>query len=225
VVSKATGLDHLLIVDDQILFATSVASLLRTVGQEVETISGPSVEAVIDMVDRLAPVLVLLDLMLGPLGSGLDLIQPIKAAGGRVVMMTGEQDPALLGACIEAGALGVVSKMTGLGELVEAVRRAINDELVMGYHQRQVLLDAVHVARESNRRRNAPFSLLSSREQAVLVRLMAGESAETIAATNYVSIATVRAQIQSILKKLGVTSQLGAVAIAHDAAWRPFSAG
>jgi hypothetical protein len=38
-----------------------------------------------------------------------------------------------------------------------------------------------------------------------------------IAAASYVSLSTVRSQIRSILTKLGVSSQLAAVALAHDA--------
>ena len=115
---------RVLIVDDHELLATSLAMALRQQGMEVDIIVGPRVDDVLDAARRLAPVLVLLDLDLGPgLGSGVDLIPPLRAAGGRVVMMTGIVEPARLAACVEAGAIGVVGKAAGFGELVEAVRR------------------------------------------------------------------------------------------------------
>jgi DNA-binding NarL/FixJ family response regulator len=214
--------ERLVIIDDQLLIASSLASILRLEGWEVETISGPSAPAVIDAVSRLAPVLVLLDLVLGPpLGSGLDLIRPLTVAGGRVVMMTGEAEPSRLGACVEAGAVGILSKTIGWHDLVDAVRRAGNNEQLLTQHQREILLAALQNARESDRRREAPFRSLSRREQAVLVRIMAGDSADAIAENAYVSITTIRGQIRAILKKLGVPSQLAAVAMAHEAHWPP----
>ena len=50
---------------------------------------------------------------------------------------------------------------------------------------------------------------------------MDGCSAERIADESFVSIATVRSQIRSILEKLDVRSQLAAVALAHRAEWTP----
>ena len=48
---------------------------------------------------------------------------------------------------------------------------------------------------------------------------MAGLPAAAIAAAGYVSEATVRTQIRAVLTKLGVTSQLQAVALARRAGW------
>ena len=55
----------------------------------------------------------------------------------------------------------------------------------------------------------------------MLQGLVRGMSAEEIAADTYVSIATVRSHIRAILQKLGVNSQLAAVAAATKAGWRP----
>jgi DNA-binding NarL/FixJ family response regulator len=60
---------------------------------------------------------------------------------------------------------------------------------------------------------------LTDRERAVLTHLMHGLTAQEIAATDFVSVATVRSQIASILMKLGVRNQLAAVAYAHRACW------
>jgi DNA-binding NarL/FixJ family response regulator len=57
---------------------------------------------------------------------------------------------------------------------------------------------------------------LSTRERQVLARLAAGVPASAIATEFVVSLATVRAQIRSVLAKLEVNSQLAAVALAHQ---------
>ena len=46
-----------------------------------------------------------------------------------------------------------------------------------------------------------------------------GKAASEIAADAFVSLATVRTQIRAVLLKLGVHSQLAAVACAHRANW------
>ena len=58
---------------------------------------------------------------------------------------------------------------------------------------------------------------LTRRERDVLDRLQAGQPAAEIAAAYVVALATVRAHIRAILRKLGVPSQLAAVALAHRA--------
>jgi DNA-binding NarL/FixJ family response regulator len=63
------------------------------------------------------------------------------------------------------------------------------------------------------------FGALTEREQFVLAELIEGHCAEEIAKASFVSISTVRSQIKSILHKLGVSSQLAAVALARRARW------
>lgn len=209
-----------LIVEDHELLAGTMAMALRQQGLDVHAAAGPSGAAVVELARKLAPVLILLDLDLGAaLGSGLDLIRPLVATGARVVMVTGVADQARLGACLEAGAVGVVSKAAEFSVLIETVNRAIDGGPLMRDEDRQALLDAARDRRRADHDRLAPFDALSPKEQAVLVHLLAGESAETIAERSYVSLATVRSHIRAILLKLGVNSQLAAVALARNAGW------
>ena len=218
----ATSRTKLLIVEDHELLSGTLAFALRQLGIEVETSHGPTPTDVVAAAGRLAPVLVLLDLELGAgLGSGLDLIRPLTAVGAKVVIMTGVTERARLAACLEAGAMGIVSKTTGFDELVEAVRRLAEGQAILSDNDRQELLADLRAKRSADRQRLAPFEALTSREKAVLAGLVAGESAEEIAARSYVSLSTVRTQIRSILLKLRVKSQLTAVALAREAGWPP----
>ena len=208
-----------LLVEDHELLAGTLAMALRQKGLQVHAAAGPSAAAVVDLARTLAPVLVLLDLDLGSMGSGRDLIGPLTETGARVVMVTGVADPARLGACLEAGAVGVVSKATEFSVLIDTVHRALEGSPLMRVDERQALLEAARARRRAEHDRLAPFDTLTPREQAVLVHLLAGESAETIAERSYVSLATVRSHIRAILLKLGVNSQLAAVALARNAGW------
>jgi DNA-binding NarL/FixJ family response regulator len=213
---------RVLVVEDHDLVASTLALALGRDGIDVHIAMGPSGHDVVELARSLAPVLVLLDLNLGdPLGSGLDLIAPLRSVGARVVMMTGVTDPVRLAACVEAGAMGIISKASRFDELVETVRRAARGATLLSSTRRHELLAALRAHRALEQKRLAPFASLSPRERAVLARLVQGDSAETIAAQSYVSLATVRSQIRSILAKLGVTSQLAAVAMARQAGWPP----
>jgi DNA-binding NarL/FixJ family response regulator len=50
---------------------------------------------------------------------------------------------------------------------------------------------------------------------------MTGRQVGDIAKLCFVSESTVRTQVKSILAKLQVSSQIGAVALAHRARWQP----
>ena len=55
----------------------------------------------------------------------------------------------------------------------------------------------------------------------MLGALIDGMSAEEIAEADFVALTTIRSQIRAILQKLGVRSQLAAVAKANRAGWQP----
>jgi two-component system, NarL family, nitrate/nitrite response regulator NarL len=63
------------------------------------------------------------------------------------------------------------------------------------------------------------FDRLTPREEEVLLALMSGAKARDICLQSFVSMPTVRSQIRAILTKLGVTSQLAAVALAYQSGW------
>ena len=60
-----------------------------------------------------------------------------------------------------------------------------------------------------------PFDTLTTREHTVLQHMQQGRSACEIAKLDYVTVSTVRTQIRGILRKLRVTSQLEALALAN----------
>ncbi|HXP98899.1 MAG TPA: LuxR C-terminal-related transcriptional regulator [Solirubrobacteraceae bacterium] len=106
------------------------------------------------------------------------------------------------------------------------------DEIVVSLHQAlKRLTSTANESRSNNQlgpvgavpQRAWPeaFAILTPREQRVLAELMEGHTADQIAKESWVSVSTVRSQIKSILHKLGVNSQLAAVAMAWRAGWRP----
>lgn len=205
---------RVLIVEDQRLMAIGLQLALRARGWEAETVSGPTFDDIVAHAQRFQPHGVLLDLNLGDLGSGIDLVQPMLATGARVLMLTAERRRLNLAECLEAGAEGWIGKGAGLDEVDSALSHLLDGEAVLGRTDRAALLAELQLERSGRRRANAAFEQLTHREALVLGALIDGLSAEEIAAAHFVALTTVRSQIRAVLQKLGVRSQLAAVAIA-----------
>lgn len=207
------------IVDDHELLAHSAAFALRAHGIEAQVVEVTTLAEIEAGVLRIRPQAVLLDLHLGPIGLSTPLISSFRAAGIDVVVLTGETDRAAWGACIEAGAAALVEKRLSFDELVDRLRRVIAGDAAMPSAERLELLATLQERRSEATARLEQFSRLTEREAEILQRLMLGRSAEDISEEVFVAIATVRSHIRAILQKLGVNSQLAAVAAATSAGW------
>ena len=209
-----------LLVDDHELLAETLRVALSSEGVPCELVTPTSLRDVLRGVERQRPRLTLLDLDLGPrVGDGTALVGPIRALGGDVLVVTGATDPGAAAAAVEAGAIGYVPKSAPFDQLLVVVRRALAGEQVLSDCDRFELLARLRVRRAERRMSRAPFERLSPREQEVLRELADGRGVEAISARAVVSQATVRTQVRAILTKLGVSTQLAAVARARQAGW------
>ena len=211
---------RVLLVDDHPIVVDALAMSLKLEGLDVEVSPDLDLAQIVERAKAAPPDIVLLDLDLGGRPAR-PLIRPLTELGARVVMVTGERDPVDLGRCLEEGALGIVSKNVPFARLQEAVLDAVNGRNVMPEGDRLQLLDAVVKWRREEDARRAPFASLTKRERTVMGHLVDGRTADEIAESEFVSLATVRSQIQSILRKLQVNSQLAAVALAKQHGWSP----
>lgn len=209
------------VIDDHELLAHSAAYALRAHGIDAQVVEVSTLAAIEAEVLRMQPQVVLLDLHLGALGLSTPLIPRLRAAGIDVVVLTGETDRAAWGACIEAGAAALVEKRLSFDELVDRLRRIIAGDAPMAAFERIELLEELSSRRRDEHSRLDQFRRLTARESEVLQGLIQGRSADEIAADTFVSLATVRSHIRAILQKLGVNSQLAAVAAATQAGWQP----
>jgi DNA-binding NarL/FixJ family response regulator len=218
--TEGAGRRRLLIVDDHDLLVQTLRAALEAEGYDVRC--APSVAAgdVLDDATASHPDVVLLDLGLGE-ASGLPLIEPLSRLGATVVIVTGETDRLRLAECVEAGAVGVVSKSAEFDAFLDAIDEAATLGSLLSPHQREELLSELRRQRAEDRDRLRRFERLTRREREVLAQLVEGRSAEAIAETSVVALSTVRSQIRAVLTKLGVNSQLAAVALARQVRWEP----
>lgn len=210
----------ILVVDDHPLLANGLRVELERAGAAVDLVD-PSggVEAILAALERAEPDCVVLDLGLPVPGGGEALVPALVGRGIRVAVLTGETDRAALTRAAGHGASVVLSKTEALDEIVGTVLDvAAGVEVRTG--SRAVLLAEHRRAVEDRQRRHRPFETLTGREREILDALIRGHSPRRIAERDVVSIETVRSQVKSVLRKLGVGSQLEAVALANARHWR-----
>jgi DNA-binding NarL/FixJ family response regulator len=208
-----------MLVDDHRLFSTSVALALRSKGFEVDTPPLTSLAELRDRISEARPDLVIVDRALGEIGDGEALIACARAAGVPAVVVSGALDDVAAGRCYALGAAACLSKSEPLEVLLATVAAVAGGEQPVPRGERDRLVDAWRRWQAAADAAAGPFGQLTRRESEVLRRLMDGLSVRAIAAANVVSEVTVRSQVRGILAKLGVSSQLEAVAMARRAGW------
>ena len=208
------------LVDDHQLLAQSLAMALRFEGVACTVPELADREALVRSVLQDPPDLVLLDLDLGgAIGDGSSLVAPFVEAGCRVLVVSASTDEDQVCRALELGASGVVRKDVPFAKLLDAALAAARGEELMVPTERRRMLEDARARRTQRSAALAPFERLSAREAQVLRALANGQSVALIAVSCFVSEATVRSQVRAVLTKLGVGSQLEAVAMAHRHGW------
>lgn len=214
----------IVLVDDHPLLAAGLKASLASRDLVLEAAPELTHENVIAFVIDHSPQLVVLDHSIPPMGISTGLIAPIRALEIPVAMLTGSIDDALWGSLLAAGALGVLGKDEPMQDLVEGLvqiidgkpfRPARTDEYRRAWQRQSAEQD----------RALAPFQSLSKRESTVLRALVDGNGPNEIADAQFVSVETVRSQLKSAFRKLQVSSQLEAVALAHETGWNTLPRG
>lgn len=123
-------------------------------------------------------------------------------------------------AALRAGASGFLLKEATASELVNAVVSVARGDAVLSPRMTRQLLN-IHSASLPNDtpavdESNQKLAALTSREREVLLEVAAGKSNSEIAANLFVSEATVKTHVGSILAKLGLRSRVQAVIFAYD---------
>jgi DNA-binding NarL/FixJ family response regulator len=207
-----------LLTDDQPLLRRGFRMILEAEGDiTVAAEAGNGAEAV-ELARRHAPDVVLMDIRM-PGTDGIEATRRITAADARVrvlILTTFDLDEYAFGA-LRAGASGFLLKDVRPGELVAAIRTvAAGDAVIAPRVTRRLLEEYARVLPLSGLRQRYPqLSALTERE--VLVAVARGLSNAEIAASLYVSEATVKSHVGRILAKLGLRDRVQVVVLAYEA--------
>lgn len=210
--------DTVLILDDHELVGTSLAAALRGEGEQASFRAAHSVADVRGAAAAAGSGLLVLDLDLGRDEQGrrvdtIPLIPELLSAGWRILVLSGSSNPVRIGASLYIGAFTWVSKVSPMPMLVGAVREARAGRSLLAPTQRQLLIERYLEWDRTQRELREKLATLTPREREVLDLLADGKRAQAIADTFVVSLPTVRTQVRAVLGKLGVASQLEAVAL------------
>jgi len=201
---------RILIVDDHQLAREGLKAVLSDDGLEVvgEAESG---EEALALVARLLPDVVLMDVRLGPGIDGLEATRRIAALGlpSRVLMLSLHDMPAYVREALAAGAAGYVLKDASIAELRGAVSQIMAGQSVMP-------LGLINAALRESEREVRPADALAAltvREREVLAQIAEGLTNKEIARLLTVSPATVKAHVERIIAKLGVSDRTQAAVL------------
>jgi two-component system nitrate/nitrite response regulator NarL len=166
------------------------------------------------------PHLVILDVRTLDVISGSQLVGQFHRLGLQICVIDEADDAERSHAFIGAGVSALIDGNGRIDQLFRTIDRLFRRSSAE-YTDRKPSSALTPVPGRSHEIRLPHFGDLTERERFVLAELVEGHCAEEIATAAFVSVSTVRSQIKAILQKLGVSSQLAAVALARRAGWSP----
>ncbi len=204
---------RVLLVEDHRVVAEGLAALLSD-DPDLDVVGWVGSVADAERLTPTGPVdIVVADYWL-PDGTGVDAVAALRTRwpDAAVLFLSVDDTDEVMLAALEAGAAGYLVKSAGGADVVSAVRRAAEGEILVPPHRLAALLTLRRERAERSRR----MSSLTPREREVLSLMAEGMDNREVAARLHVSYATVRSHVRHLLGKLGARSKLEAVVRAAD---------
>lgn len=192
-----------MLVDDHPLMRRGLNQLLEDEERfsVVAEVSG-GVEAVAKA-QELKPNLIVLDLNMRGM-SGLDTLKSLRTDGSeaKIVILSVSDSPSDIDAVLDAGADGYLLKDTEPEVLIERLSKVLDGERVYSEEVQEYLIGRSSV--------KSIFDQLTQRETQILQHVAKGYRNKQIAEILFISEATVKVHMKSLLKKLDVPSRTAA---------------
>ncbi len=205
----------ILLVDDHPLLRTGLAMTLddepdfEIVGQAADA------EEALDVVDRLDPDLVVVDLSLPGMG-GLELVKHLQTIRPetRTLVVSRHDESLYAERAVRAGAKGYVSKLEAGEKIVAAVRTVLRGGIFLSDDVKDKMLFGAAAGRDPMA---SPLEVLSDRELEVFEMTGRGVETKEVAERLHLSVKTVESYRARIKTKLGLTNSTEL--IAHAVRW------
>jgi NarL family two-component system response regulator LiaR len=199
---------RVMLVDDHNVVRSGLATFLRAYDDlELVGEAKNGLEA-INLCRHKQPDVILMDLMM-PEMDGIAATQAILADYPeiKIIAMTSFEEEQLVHGVLAAGAISYLIKNVNSDELAKAIRDAVSGRSTLSPEAARVLVQATRPTKQ-------PLFDLTEREMDVLKLVVQGQSNQQIADALFISLATVKAHVSSILSKLQVSSRAEAIAYA-----------
>ena len=193
---------RVLLVDDHQLVRAGLQSLIESTDDlDVVGAASDGAEA-IDLVDQLAPDIVLMDLSM-PGVDGIEATRRIVAAHPevQVLVLTSFSDGERVRRALDAGAVGYLRKDADPQDLLDGMRAVVRGESPLDPRAARAMLQTRPAARGDD---------LTDREREVLELITRGMANKQIARALHISDSTVKAHVGSIFQRIGVTDRTSA---------------
>lgn len=204
------GSMNILVVDDHPLYRSGVAYTLQDTGLAVGVVECSTLEAALQRLDGgLRADLMILDLQM-PGYQGLDSVRTVR--GRRpdvpVLVLSGNEDPAIVRECIDLGACGFVPKSAPADQFHAALQLVLSGGVYLPPTSLSVGAPATRAQQDAWSRLGAH---LTERQRQVLLGIVQGKPNKVIARDLGLSDTTVKSHVAHILDALVVSNRTEAV--------------
>ncbi len=195
-----------LLVDDHPLMRKGVNQLLSCESEFTVIAEANNGADALTIANKEEPDLILLDLNMKGM-SGLDTLKVMREEGitATVIVLTVSDNKQDIHALINAGADGYLLKDTEPDDLVRMLKQA----MVTGTAYSDIVTEIM----QSKSTSEDIFDSLTKREKEILAKVACGLSNRQIADQLFISEATVKVHLKSLLKKLKVKSRVAATVL------------
>ncbi|AZL85556.1 response regulator [Aliivibrio salmonicida] len=201
---------NVVIVDDHPLMRRGIGQLLSF--EDEFTLAGEASNGTdaVALISKDEPDLVLLDLNMKGM-SGLDTLHALRNEGVTcpIVILTVSDNKQDIKTLIKAGADGYLLKDSEPDELIALLKQAIQGD--------KAYSEQVKICLEEGKNGDDKLSSLTARELEILQNVAKGMRNKQVADKLFISEATVKVHMKSLLKKLNVKSRVAATLLYLDA--------
>ena len=211
---------RVLLVDDDALVRAGLRMILSS-AEDLEVVGEIDDGAgAVAAVREYRPDVVLMDIRMARM-DGISATEALRrlAAPPQVIVLTTFQADEQVMSALRAGASGFLVKDTPPTEIISAVRLVASGDAIISPSVTRTLLSHVGSGLAAERRRDAAQRLaaLTHREREVAAAVESGASNAEVAASLFMSEATVKAHVSRLLTKLGVVNRVQIAILVHDA--------
>ncbi|WP_416423415.1 response regulator transcription factor [Pseudomonas sp. App30] len=205
----------LLLVDDHSLIRAGVRALVSDIPGYAVVGEASDGAQLVDMVRRLDPDIVLLDLSMRDTG-GLEALGRLQAtrARSKVLILSMHTDPEMIMQALEMGAHGYLLKDTTAVELGQALDALRSNERYLSPAIAHTVINQALIRAQSSRPEQADNHNLTPRQLEILRLIVRGKSTREIATGLGLSVKTVETHRSQIMKRLQIFDVAGLVLFA-----------